>query len=433
MNVTWQAQRLINNSPAVRQVFRTVPLPRFLDSVISIDENSEVASDGTGLGRKARGRIWRALCDLYATGYYPALTICLRHRGEILINRAIGHAAGNHSGAKRGEEKVLATPDTPICLYSASKAITAALIHKLAEQGELNLLDPISHYIPEFGQNGKERTTIYQLLSHRAGIPGIPPGQPFDTVYDHATSLQLLCAAKPIDEYGRVQAYHAVTGGVILQELLARVTGADIKQYWRKHFKEPMGFEVFDYGGDAKTMERMAQDSVTGMKVLWPLSRVVEGVLGANLDDAMAVVNDPRFFAQPISAANMVATAEEVSRFYQMLLEDGNYQGKQLLDPLTVHRLTWETGPHRFDGMLKLPLRYTPGMMLGGKPLGLFGWNAGNAFGHPGLVNTLTWADPDRDIAVALLTTGKPVMAGNLPALFKLLLAITNNIPSKKH
>lgn len=433
MQVTWQAQRLINNTPAVRQVLRTIPLPRSLDSVISIDRDSEIAADATGLGAKARDRVFQALCGLYATGYYPALSLCLRHRGEILINRSIGHTAGNHHDSTQSQQKVTATPDTPICLYSASKAITATVIHKLAEENELNLLDPISHYIPEFAQNGKERTTIYQLLSHRAGIPGIPPDQPFDTVYDHDASLQLLCAAEPLDEYGRTQAYHAVTGGVILQELVARVTGADIQQYWRKHFKQPMGFKVFDYGADRKTMSRMAEDSVTGIRLRWPLSRVVEGVLGTNLDEAMEVVNDPRFFAQPISAANMVATAEEVSRFYQMLLEDGSYQGKQILSPLTVHRLTWETGPHRFDGLLKLPLRFTPGMMLGGKPFGLFGWNTGNAFGHPGLVNTLTWADPDRDISVALLTTGKPVLAGNIPALLKLLLSISHYIPSKKH
>ena len=433
MQLAWQTQRLVNNSTPVQQLFRTVSLPKSLDSVVSIDEDSEVAADATGLRSKARDQIWKAVRGLYATGYYPAITLCLRHRGEILMNRAIGHTAGNHFGATGDQQKIIAHPQTPICLYSASKAVTATVIHKLAEQGKLNLLDPISHYIPEFGQNGKERTTIYQLLSHRAGIPGIPPDQPFDTVYDHRASLKLLCAAKPIDEYGRTQAYHAVTGGVILQELVAKVTDGDIKQFWQQHFKQPMGFKVFDYGADATTIDKMAEDSVTGMKPMWPLNRVVEGVLGTDLDRAMEVINDRRFFAQPIAAANMVATAEEVSRFYQMLLNDGNYRGKQLLDPLTVHRLTWETGPHRFDGLLKLPLRYTPGMMLGGTPFGLFGSNTGNAFGHPGLVNTLTWADPDRDIAVALLTTGKPVMAGNLPALIKLLLTISNNIPSHKH
>ena len=64
----------------------------------------------------------------------------------------------------------IGTPDTPVCLFSASKMITAMLIHMLDERGDLNLLDPISYYIPEYGVNGKRRATIFHLLSHRGGF-----------------------------------------------------------------------------------------------------------------------------------------------------------------------------------------------------------------------------------------------------------------------
>ena len=95
------------------------------------------------------------------------------------------------------------------------------------------------------------------------------------------------------------------------------------------------------------------------------------------------------------------------------------------MDSLTVDHLTWETGPHKFDNQLKLPMRFTPGMMMGGSPVGIFGRNSSNAFGHLGLLNILTWADPDRDISVALLTSGKPILAHNLPSLLRLVSKVT--------
>ena len=56
------------------------------------------------------------------------------------------------------------------------------------------------------------------------------------------------------------------------------------------------------------------------------------------------MTNDPRFYRAIIPSANLFATAEEVSRFYQMLLNHGEWQGKQILDPLTVHRATRSQG-----------------------------------------------------------------------------------------
>ena len=58
-------------------------------------------------------------------------------------------------------------------------------MHRMEEKGEINLLNPISHYIPEFAKHGKERTTIYHLLSHRAGIPGIAGVDDPRVVLDH--------------------------------------------------------------------------------------------------------------------------------------------------------------------------------------------------------------------------------------------------------
>lgn len=427
-DIAFYLQRAIVNSAPFHHLFRTIKVPTSLDEVTSIDDDAEVDPHEARLSRTAIERIWTRVKDLYATGYYPCLQLCLRRDGHIVVSRAIGHSVGNGPAGSAEAVKRLATPDTPVCVYSASKAITAVLIHKLAEQGAINLLDPVSSYVEEFGQAGKERITVYQLLSHRAGIPGVPEGTPIDLLYDHKRSLEMLCAQTPLDRYGRTQAYHALTGGIVLQAIIERVAGVGIREYWNRHFKEPMGFRYFDYGADADVRAVMAQDAMTGMRLPWPLNRYASRIIGADFDEAMTAINDERFYLQPIPSANMVATAEEVSRFYQMLLDNGSYRGKQLLDPMTVHRLTWEVSAHRLDNMVRVPIRFTPGLMLGGTPFGLFGRDSGDAFGHIGLVNTLTWADPKRSLSAALLTTGKPVLAHNLPALLRLLLTISREI-----
>jgi CubicO group peptidase (beta-lactamase class C family) len=419
-------------SPGFRRFFRTIELPESLEDVTTRDKRSELAADVTDLDPQLVATIWSAVENLYATAYYPAIHFCLRHKGKILLNRSIGHSSGNEPGVLDAGNKILAKPSTPACLFSSSKAITAALVHKAAEEGYLNLLDPISHYIPEFGRQGKDRITIYQLLCHRAGIPGVEPGTPADIIFDHQACVDLLCNAKPIDEFGRKQAYHAVTGGYILREILERTTGKDIRVYWDEKFKTPMGFKVFDYGADDAVYASMSRDAATGARLPGLLDKFFEKSIGSGLDDAMALVSERRFFSEPIPSANMVTTAEEVSRFYQMLLDQGKHKRRNILDPLTVHRLTWETGPHKFDNQLKVPMRFTPGMMMGASPYGIFGRNSTNAYGHLGLLNTLTWADPDRQISVAMITTGKPVIAHNLPSLLRVLNAVTAIPVSKR-
>ncbi len=77
-----------------------------------------------------------------------------------------------------------------------------------------------------------------------------------------------------------------------------------------------------------------------------------------------------------------------------MLLDNGRYKDKQIMAPLTAYRAVQEAGKARLDGSLKLPMRYSPGFMLGGNPIGMYGSNSHFAYGHLGLANIICWADP---------------------------------------
>ena len=241
--ITRGMNRRTANSRIGQRVLRTLPVPADLGAVTDVGRIGELAPESVGMRQDDVGAIWSCAEDLYCTGYYPALMLCIRRHGKIVLNRAIGHARGfGEPGGPDIPEPV--STGTPACLYSASKAITAILIHKLADDGHVNLLDPVAHYLPEFAKHGKDRLTILQILSHRGGVPGIRCEISLEKLVHHETLLKLVCEAEPTDVHGRKQAYHAITGGTILQAILERVTGHSIRSYWHDNFKKPMQFRM---------------------------------------------------------------------------------------------------------------------------------------------------------------------------------------------
>ena len=176
-----------------------------------------------------------------------------------------------------------------------------------------------------------------------------------------------------------------------------------------------------DFGARGRKYARVARHYVTGARISAPIDLYLKRAIGTDLETAVRVSNDPRFFQAVIPAGNGVATADDASRFFQCLLNGGELDGVRVLDPLTVRRAVAEVGKPEFDRSLLVPLRYSAGMILGASPWGLFGPSTSKAFGHIGFTNNFLWADPERDISVALLTTGKLVVGLHLPYLLLLL------------
>ena len=89
----------------------------------------------------------------------------------------------------------------------------------------------------------------------------------------------------------------------------------------------------------------------------------------------------------------------------------------------TARRLQMPAAARQIDKTLMVPVRFSEGMLLGDAPVGLYGRNSETSFGHLGFINILCWADPKRQLAVSLLTTGKPAMT---PHLFQLARVVTS-------
>ena len=377
-------------------------------------QGEEVAPERVGLDAQGLRAIDRALLAVYRSGAYPALQFCLRKRGQIVLHRSYGHARGNGPRDSRSAAKTLLELDSPICLFSSSKAITAILVHKLAEEGGIELDAPVARYLPAFAQYGKGRVTISDVLSHRAGVPSldIPRGERrVEMLNDWDAVVDRICAARGV--LLRPVAYHAITGGYVLGEVIRRVTGRPIQDYLDAKLRRPLGMTHFSFGLPAAYRARAALNYSAGLPVRFPVAPLIERVLILPFDDVVAASNTDAFMDAVIPAGNLYATAEELSRFFQMLLDGGLWQGQRLLKPETIARAVRPRGRAVPDAMLMIPMRYSEGMMLGGV-MSLFGPATRRAYGHLGFMNILGWADPARQLSGALLVTGKAVLGPHL-------------------
>ncbi|MBI2384272.1 MAG: beta-lactamase family protein [Gammaproteobacteria bacterium] len=405
-----------------------VAVPRDLREITRIDRAAECDPRDVGLAGAAVERIWTAVEQLYQVGVHPAITLVLRRHGKVVLKRAIGCLRGNAPG-ERGPLVPL-SPDTPICLFSASKAIAALLVHKLAEQGKLRLDDRVVEHIPEFAPHGKDRVTIRQLLAHRAGIPTLPVKHPDPSLLHHWDALvHLLCLAPPFDPRFEKQAYHALTSGFIIGELVRRASGRELRDVLREWIAQPLGLRYLTFGLPPEQRALAPHHHCTGPKPFWPISTYAQRIIGVPFERAVTASNEEGYLSSVVPAGNIFASADDVSRVFQMLLDGGAYEGTRILSADTVAEAVRPVGKIQYDGMLMIPMRFSAGFMLGENPFGLFGPKSHAAYGHLGFVSVLCWADPQRDISVALLNTGKSMAPAGMLRLARVLGAISRACP----
>jgi CubicO group peptidase (beta-lactamase class C family) len=405
-------------------------VPSDLESVTHYGQEDSLG--GTGVDAGAIEEIWSAARALYRTGTTPALQLCVRRRGRVVLNRSLGHARGNAPGDPEDGERVLVTPETPVNVFSAAKLVTAMIVHKLDEQGALHLEDRICEHLPEFASHGKKWITIRHVLSHRAGIPNLPSeALDLDLLARPEEISRLVCELEIATRPGRLVSYHAISTGFVLAELVRRVTGASIRDVLEKEIRKPLGLRWLHFGVAADQVALVARNAVTGPPPPPPVRQMLTRALGKPLAEVVALSNDPRFLMGVIPSGNLETTAEDLSAFLQCMLDEGEYHGVRVFDRRTIRHALNEASYREVDLTLFLPLRYALGPMLGDDPVGVFGPDTEHAFGHLGLSNIFPWADPRREIAVALLTTGKPILSLHTLRLVQLLVAINRVFPRR--
>jgi CubicO group peptidase (beta-lactamase class C family) len=407
---------------------RRIRVPRSLESVTAVGE--EAAPEDGGVSSDNVEAMWNAVTDWYRSGVHPALQVCVRRHGHVILDRAIGHARGNGPGDGGDAERVAATTETPFCVYSTSKAITAFVVHKLCERGLLDLDDPIADHIHGYERNGKHEITIGHVLAHRAGVPNLPKeALDLDHIDDPDHLAEVLSDAKPTSDPGTRLAYHAVSGGFILAEVVRRITGKDIRAVLAEEFLDPLGFRWTNYGVAPEDVDKVAVNYITGPPTLPPVSILLSRALGTGLDDLVELTNDPRYLTGIVPSANTITTANELSRFFEVMRRGGELDGVRVIEADTIRTALVERSHLELDFSLVFPTRFSYGLMLGAQLLSLYGRDTQHAFGHLGFTNMLAWADPERGISVAVLNSGKPIVYPEVYRFLGTMQRITSEMP----
>jgi CubicO group peptidase (beta-lactamase class C family) len=413
--------------PLVPDPLRRVRVPRNLGGVTDRGEENPRAG---GLSKAKVDRIWRSATALYRSGVHPALQLCLRRNGEVVLDRAVGHARGNGPQDPEDGDRVPVSTDTPFCVYSTSKAVTALVVHVLDERGKLSISDPVAEYVPEFARHGKDGITIGHVLAHRAGIAKLPSDAlDLDNVGRREYLLELISDVKPSSAPGKLLAYHAVSGGFILGEVVSRVTGKDIRQVLTEEILEPLRFRWMNYGVRREDVDEVGVSYITGPPILPPLSTIVTRALGQPVDKVVEASNDPRFLTGIVPSANVFTSANELSRFFEIFRRGGELDGVRVMAPETLSRALGEQSHLEVDFSLVFPTRFSYGLMLGAKLVSLYGRDTQQAFGHLGLINIMGWADPERGLSGALVTSGKPILYPELPRFYGVMQGIASEVP----
>ena len=131
--------------------------------------------------------------------------------------------------------------DTIVNVFSTTKTMTALCALILADRGELDLHAPVARYWPEFAQAGKERVEVRELLGHTSGLSGWEERLEVQELADWDRCTSLLAAQAPWWEPGTQSGYHAVTQGYLIGEVIHRITGVSVGQFFSEAVADPLG------------------------------------------------------------------------------------------------------------------------------------------------------------------------------------------------
>jgi CubicO group peptidase (beta-lactamase class C family) len=353
------------------------------------------------------------LCDPRFVAVRDAFAEGFRSRGEIGAAVAITQGGVPVVDLHAGHADLPRTrpwrADTIVHVYSVTKGITALCAHRLIERGALDLDAPAARYWPEFAAKGKGEMPVRWLLSHRAGLPALRTPLPPDALYDSVAMAAALAAAEPTTPPGQV-AYHPMTFGWLVGELVRRIDGRTVGRFFREEIAEPLGVD-FHIGLGPAEEKRAAE--VTDLEpppefglafADAPAGEVPLVVLAFANPSGTGDHNCEQHRRAEIPAMNGHGTAAALARLYGALACGGTLDGVHVLSAASIERARTEQA-RDMDPLLGMPLRMGLGFWISQPDVPDFAWGPNEGtFGHPGAGGSIGFADPTARLGFAYVT-----------------------------
>lgn len=329
-----------------------------------------------GLASDSLRSIGRIMRSAIFDSTFPGGVVTVVKDGVIAHQEAYGY----HTYQKLKEVEASDVFD----LASLTKVVaTTTAIMRLVDTGQLELDQKVSKYFSEFSEGKKKQVTIGNLLLHNSGLP------PFRVYVDSLKSENKILEAvknEPLVNEPGTKYVYSDLGFILLGEIVEQVTGEPLDRYMRNNFYYPLGMSSTFFNP-----EKMGS---------WFTRRIPPTERDTVFRNTMVQgeVHDERaWYLNGVAGhAGLFSNATDLSIFAQMLLSEGNYAGRQYLEPGTIQTFITDQSPQNsrgygFD-------RKSEGFSTAGtrtSPL---------TFGHLGFTGTSLWIDPERDMAIILLT-----------------------------
>jgi beta-N-acetylhexosaminidase len=305
---------------------------------------------------------------------FPGAVLLIAKDGEIIHKKAFGNFTYDYDSQP-------VNTNTIFDLASVSKVVattTAAMI--CMDKGFFKLDDKVSKFIPEFAQNGKEHVTIKNLLIHNSGL--VSWKKFYETMTTGEEILNDIYSSKLEYKTGTKMLY-SDWGMITLQKIIEKITGKSLDIFTKDEIFAPLGMTNTMYNPPLELKHKIMP---TEFDNYWRM-RQLQGEVH---DEAASLLNGVA------GHAGLFSTAGDLAKFLQMLLQKGNYNGRQIIKPETVElfiKKDSELSTRALGWDTKSPKRSSAGTLYGLR-----------SYGHTGYTGTSVWTDPDRNLFVVLLT-----------------------------
>lgn len=291
--------------------------------------------------------------------------------------------------------------------FSTTKGVVATAAHRLVDQGLLDVDAPVGEYWPEFKAAGKENIRVANLLDHSAGmhrVRGVITDA--EMLLDWDRVVAALASAPAAYPPGTRHGYHAITYGFLVGEVLRRVTGQTVDEVVQAQIVRPLAIEGMAIGARG-----LARGHAATLLTSWPNPDIarrfvrradrlgwMQGPIDAFLiEDMPEAIDSGAIYDVEAPALNGCFTARSLARMYSALATNEVVDGAPFLSEATMRAATAVRTPSR-DLVLGFPMRWRLGFHLALTNRGILP----EGFGHFGLGGSGGWADPTRELSVAM-------------------------------
>lgn len=299
----------------------------------------------------------KVFTDQVESGAELGASVCVIVDGEPVVDLWGGFADPEQS-AKWGA-------DTLVNTFSITKTMTALCALLLVDRGELDVYEKVAHYWPEFAANGKADIEVRHLLSHTSGVSGWEAPIELADIYDLESSTARLAEQAPWWEPGTASGYHALNYGHLVGELVQRITGRPLGQFFAEELAGPLGAD-FHIGTGPEHFDRIATLIPPELpefdQSLLPQDSVMFKTLFQPLLD-FAECGTPGWRQAVNGAVNGHGNARSIARVQSIISNGGELSGRKFLSQKTID-LIFDPQADGVDLAIMMPLRFGIGYGL---------------------------------------------------------------------